>query len=51
MDISLEKTEACLENIKTNQKKMEIKMKAYVEEMKVEILGGWRTDMGTDVWP
>jgi hypothetical protein len=39
MDVSLETTEACLEQTEANQGKVEIKMEACLEEMKVEITG------------
>jgi hypothetical protein len=41
--------EACLENIEMNQGKVETKVEAYLEEMKVEIIMHRRTDMGNGV--
>jgi hypothetical protein len=51
VDVRLETTKACAEKIEANQRNVEIRMEACLEEMKVESTKALRTDMGTAVWP
>jgi hypothetical protein len=49
-DVSLKMTEACLEKTEANQGKVEIMTEVCIDEINVEPMGHWRTDLGTGVW-